>query len=516
MNNYLLLRNNKETGPFSFDELVKQGLKQYDLIWVEGKSAAWRYPCEITELKQFAPEVTEQPFDRFFKKQDKNGTVVNNNTGAAIQEPPVIARPKPRIRIKAEWNKIDTPQVAAVIAKEPVAEQKPRVQQPAKNETPSWKSSWLDWSEEQTAVKAASKKTAMVNMQNTQPQAEEPVLETKFSQSLNEIKEKYAATILKAKTKAGEWQRFKPVAIIVMLSIPVMCFGVWLGHKWTAKDEAGQVVYAKTTPPATPQVNSQTTANDDVKDNNAVPEAPQKAANDGKEMIPFSDDGNKNAAAASSEKAQVKKPVVQNDYQHKKLPVQQAYASVRNNTVIAKKQTSTQPTAAANTGEPQRKYAFTEPSGTNPGARTKTINPVVLSNPGNNADNSNDKKRNTEQPVARKNTEEANPVFRHTGNEAKIEDFVNVDADQPYTQNVQNLKLNVQNVADIPLDLVVIDVEYFDAADRFKNGQTIHIKNIPAGEAINVKVPDNLAATKIKYKVSLVSAEQKGVYLIGE
>ncbi|HEY4291169.1 MAG TPA: hypothetical protein VGN00_28910 [Puia sp.] len=65
---YLLLRNNKQSGPYSLDDLKTMGLKAYDLVWVEGKSAAWRYPCEINELSAFAPAVEEQPFDRFFKK----------------------------------------------------------------------------------------------------------------------------------------------------------------------------------------------------------------------------------------------------------------------------------------------------------------------------------------------------------------------------------------------------------------------------------------------------------------
>jgi hypothetical protein len=43
-------------------------LKPYDLLWVEGKSAAWRYPGEIAELISFAPPVPEQPYDRFYKK----------------------------------------------------------------------------------------------------------------------------------------------------------------------------------------------------------------------------------------------------------------------------------------------------------------------------------------------------------------------------------------------------------------------------------------------------------------
>jgi hypothetical protein len=68
MTKYLLLRDNKESGPYSFDDLKQKGLKAYDLVWVEGKSAAWRYPCEVEELSSFAPAVEEQPFDRFYKK----------------------------------------------------------------------------------------------------------------------------------------------------------------------------------------------------------------------------------------------------------------------------------------------------------------------------------------------------------------------------------------------------------------------------------------------------------------
>ena len=68
MNRYLLLRDNKQTGPYSVTELIQKGIKAYDLVWLDGKSAAWRYPSEIEELKAYAPVVEEQPFDRFYKK----------------------------------------------------------------------------------------------------------------------------------------------------------------------------------------------------------------------------------------------------------------------------------------------------------------------------------------------------------------------------------------------------------------------------------------------------------------
>src|SRR5215471_17317899 len=91
MSNYLLLRNNKESGPHSLDELIELGLKPYDLIWIQGKSAAWRYPSEVEELKSIAPAVEEQPFDRFFKKPDPSHDVPVKEEK---RDEPVIIKPE--------------------------------------------------------------------------------------------------------------------------------------------------------------------------------------------------------------------------------------------------------------------------------------------------------------------------------------------------------------------------------------------------------------------------------------
>src|SRR6187455_3886551 len=71
MDNYLLLRSNKQSGPYSLQQLVSFGLKPYDLVWVEGRSAAWRYPSEVDGLKAYAPVTEEQPYDRFYKKPEE-------------------------------------------------------------------------------------------------------------------------------------------------------------------------------------------------------------------------------------------------------------------------------------------------------------------------------------------------------------------------------------------------------------------------------------------------------------
>jgi hypothetical protein len=87
MNQYLLLRDNKQTGPYTAEQLKAKGLKAYDLVWHEGKSAAWRYPSELEELKPFAPVVEEQPYDRFYKKPANQATAqFDKNANNQVQE----------------------------------------------------------------------------------------------------------------------------------------------------------------------------------------------------------------------------------------------------------------------------------------------------------------------------------------------------------------------------------------------------------------------------------------------
>lgn len=50
---YVLLRNDKQTGPYSLQEIIQFDLKPYDLIWIEGKSAGWYYPQEIGALHPY-------------------------------------------------------------------------------------------------------------------------------------------------------------------------------------------------------------------------------------------------------------------------------------------------------------------------------------------------------------------------------------------------------------------------------------------------------------------------------
>ena len=55
MKEYYLLRNNRESGPYSLEQIQQSELQKHDLIWIENLSFTWKYPCEIQELKSMAP-----------------------------------------------------------------------------------------------------------------------------------------------------------------------------------------------------------------------------------------------------------------------------------------------------------------------------------------------------------------------------------------------------------------------------------------------------------------------------
>src|SRR6185436_16850560 len=121
MNGYLLLRDNKQTGPYSKEEIIAKGFKPYDLIWVEGKSAGWRYPGELPEFTAYAPMVEEQPFDRFFKKPSASSSTSYNSTFSnTVSTPPVAITEKKIAEPVAEIKVAE--RVAEIKVAEPVAE----------------------------------------------------------------------------------------------------------------------------------------------------------------------------------------------------------------------------------------------------------------------------------------------------------------------------------------------------------------------------------------------------------
>src|SRR3712207_2959333 len=80
---YLLLRNNRESGPFTFEELTAQSLAPTDLIWIEGQSVAWKYPTELEALAPFVSHDTAE-----VEKESAPGKEIQTSKGIFVALPP--------------------------------------------------------------------------------------------------------------------------------------------------------------------------------------------------------------------------------------------------------------------------------------------------------------------------------------------------------------------------------------------------------------------------------------------
>jgi len=219
MSTYLLLRDNKESGPYSAEELVALGLKAYDLVWIKGKSAAWRYPSEVPELKPYAPAVEEQPFDRFYKKQEERKEESLPGRNIVKKEPPL-----PFTETRHDSYKPKPSVFVTLPNQQKITTQQPQAVRQAEEEVP--------------------KPTISVS--------ENPAAaQIKYSQPLDEIKEMYVRTLQERRQKIAVrslvMQSLKKASVILLL----VAIGVIAGFMLKSESaDSGQVQNAAINLPA--------------------------------------------------------------------------------------------------------------------------------------------------------------------------------------------------------------------------------------------------------------------------
>lgn len=95
---YYLLRNNKESGPFTLSELKVMPLLKTDLIWVNGESTCWKSPDEVEDLQGLAKDPSKEPKVSQNKETSTAPAVFYTaTTAASFQQPPItdLAEPEP-------------------------------------------------------------------------------------------------------------------------------------------------------------------------------------------------------------------------------------------------------------------------------------------------------------------------------------------------------------------------------------------------------------------------------------
>jgi hypothetical protein len=505
---YRLLRNNKESGPYTKAQLEEMGLKPYDLLWLEGRGGAWLYASEIEDLKSIAPAIEEQPYDRFYKGKEKQSAIDTNSkqnasytTGrsAAASSTATLKPPKPRFRISGdkvvmidntalqEPKPLDDalssftnkqPQQTALVAAKPVAKQE--IGAHIQSVGLAWENMYSDWKGEEQAVaeKAAPAKV----------------------QTMEEVKQRYEESKLKLfdekqnKTASATKQNVMAAVAIVVLAI-----GGYAGYKLNNGSDS------KRTTQTTPVVEKAEIIQDgslqqiDGSESSVNTSAQPTSGNAGE--TPSTEINNSISADNSTASTAVP------------LPVEN-----KSNTPDSKKEPSTQETASV-VKKDQKDNQQEQTTATNKENATPDNNST--------SDVKNEKADNTEAVVKKENANGTlqnptatvpNVIKQPEAAAKKISDYITVSrlGSNDNNGSVQNVLLSVKNVTDFPIDLAVIDIQYFGANGRFQKGETMYVKNIASGSNINVRIPDGKTARSINYKISLVSSEQKTLYLVGE
>ena len=480
---YRLLRNNKESGPFTALQLKEMGLKPYDLLWTEGRGAAWQYASELNELKDFAPLVEDQPFDRFFKrKEDKE---------AEQQTTVAVKKTKPRFRISgdkvimveagnmevANNGLIKETMPVRMVAEMPVKEKAA--------DAPEWQNTYSEWQPQP---------------QKKEVKTEEPVaIETKYSESLDDLKKRYAEKVLSEKSGKSSSLSSASVKqnIMAAVALIVLTVGGYIGYTLKQKDAA--VTTGK------PVVERADIAGDNSL-STQQPDNSTDASNTVQNNLPSNNITGKNtetSGAANAGKTNAEKSSA---------------------LLTSTKENNTKLSVTA----PQKKDASAVVKTTTGLPDKTTGKPAVIDNKETvkTSNNTVDRKPNVSQPTtttAKGNSGNsivpaqviAPPVVKQTSNK-QIGDYVSVKKLGGSGSSVQNVRLLVSNVSDFPIDLAVVDIQYFDSKGKYQKGETMYVKDINGGNNVEVRVPDSDKSSSIKYKVSMVQADQKTLYLVAD
>lgn len=478
---YRLLRNNKESGPYTTNQLLDLGLKPYDLLWADGKSASWQYASEIPELKAIAPVVEEQPYDRFFKKKEQKVSVVNTQ------------KSKPRFRISAGKIVMVEEAVRPVetIFKEErlksvASTQQAIASEPTPAAKPGWQEMYSEWKQPEEKV-------------------EEPVVITqKKTQSLDELKKQYEEKVLgKAEEKNESSSATRKQNIMAAVAILVLALGSFAGYKLKQNSEKPAVVeQAKPAVERAEVVGDGTIAGEEKPaDNNAVNTAAKSNASQTAVTSPENAKEIKTPPQKAADANNAKQNVVLSAAS-KETAAQKIKPTVKDNVTVAKpalKSKENQPLATAKKTTPE----IDKSKKTEPAKSTNATNNSTVKNTSPITDN-------VTLPAPK-------PVIKPSARK-KISDYIavrkTVASGSP--TSVQNMHLSVENTSDFPIDLAVIDIQYFDQHGKYQKGETMYVKNINSGGDVDVRVPDSRNSKSITYKVSLVSAEQKTLYLVGD
>ena len=528
MPSYRLLRSNKESGPYTLNDLVALGLKPYDLVWVDGRSAAWRYPSEIAELKEYAPAVEEQPYDRFYKKPSEAETPIKETVASTNSEktyqPTTInesfakEEPAKNIPIAIGIEKpVENREVNQSIPEIPKPYQSPEpkkkvfVSMPETNVfepyQETYKSSGSDqhlYEQYLPRPKPEPIKQKPLEEKISSPisvrESEESRLETKYTQSLDDIKEMYINTLVQRKTKNRRKEilkKLRPALIPVLLLAAGFAIGYVIKTKKSplqASQSISTVVPQQTVPEQTKEDTTQ-----DNQDNNITqPEEKQEQQLDQQNLAQSThrtevDQDKKSVNARDKVVSEQEPSTVQSQKKNKN------FESVPK-AVLPEKNENENSVPDNEVASFQKKDVEVDP---NTGERKK----VVRDEDSETTPSQNNSRNNSKSSVRKNRTE---PNFIETDHR-DLRDMVSIQSNN-YIRGafggIRGLELTVSNNSNYLIDEVSVELQIMKPSEQPLRTDIITFRNIGSNKSITVKVPDSQRGIRVDYHITNIESKQ--------
>lgn len=450
---YKLLRNNRQTGPHTLDELVQMGLKPYDLIWADGKTAGWMYPSEIDVFKPYLTEEKSEPV--------KTETPTSSSQTPPLPIEPVAAPTAEAARVmtvpsSAKHIFISLPAGATRVQAAPV--QNNPVQEPvAEEETPEQKLERKAVELRQRVQAAAEAKKAE---EAKMAEPEEPTLDTKYARSLEDIKEEYAHWMHEQRDK-GIKKRISIKAfkgqgtrVALVLVIAGAGYGVF---QWLSAPAAPDSTLSISQPVTTAPVST--------------------------------------AATKEEEPGQ---SVINTDYSERNtdLLTDLEKANRQIEADLERIRSKEKPVAQTRKAGPPVEYDMTDTYD------AYEEEPAVSY------------ERKTTQPAPPSHTPVRTASVRTEKKAVPLSQQIEVQAKYLWTgrsKGLSGLDLSLRNNSPQVLKTVAIDVFYYKD-DRLLDKKTVYFNDVQPGESLRLTAPGNRRASSATYQLGLISSEG-GLYV---
>lgn len=466
-NVYLLLRSNKQTGPYSLEELLQLGLKPFDLVWVEGRSAAWQYPSEVPALKPYVPETPQAtiPFQPI-------PTAAMEETIAPLIEP---VQPKMEIPKKVF---VSVPKSYPPTWVQPPIQKKEELKQ----EVPSYQEP------QPTAQKAAEDEKPKIN----------------YSRSLNEVEEDFTNWTYQQKTKKKSPVNSRDaVFAVLILAIVVGGFYVMSEPSVTNAVMPANDLNKRN---AQPQVASNNA--NQVSNEKPTEEIPQQQS-----LPPFEEHQkntniNEPVSASKQEQKPLSVPVNQPTSHEKTNPV--SNNNRNEETVLSTKRSEVIQQPRDETTQSKKKLGEVIKSiFTKKDKKEEPQNDDVVMEDPKPADNRQAQKRNGSDVKENKEFREPSDDDADD-NSALLASQIEItsNAGDNWMLGVRNLKITIRNRSNVTIQAASVQVNYYDENNRLLEKKLVYFSNVmPKGKA-TAAAPDNKFADHVDFKLVTVSVKE--------